>query len=121
MEGERQSEAARAEFDRLAATFAADGSAKVGKMFGHFGLTIGGKAAVCLFHDELVFKLTAPDHAAALALPGAHLWDPSDMGRPMREWVQVPADQRTSFPGLARAALDYVATQAGAGKAKGKK
>lgn len=49
----------------------------------------------------MVFKLTDPDaHARALALEGAHLFDPSGKGQPFREWVVVPeahADQWETF------------------------
>ena len=49
----------------------------------------------------MVFKLPDPDaHARALALEGAHLFDPSGKGQPFREWVVVPeahADQWESF------------------------
>ncbi|HUH15973.1 MAG TPA: hypothetical protein VML35_08825 [Gaiellaceae bacterium] len=49
----------------------------------------------------MVFKLPDPAaHARALALEGAHLFDPSGKGQPFREWVVVPeahADQWESF------------------------
>jgi hypothetical protein len=49
----------------------------------------------------MVFKLTDPDtHARALALEGAHLFDPSGKGQPFKQWVVVPeahADQWESF------------------------
>lgn len=49
----------------------------------------------------MVFKLPDPDaHARALALEGAHLFDPSGKGQPFREWVVVPeahADQWEAF------------------------
>ena len=56
----------------------------------------------------MVFKLTGEDHAAALALEGAELFDPSGMGRAMKEWVVVPPDQAEAWPDLADAAFDYV-------------
>lgn len=49
----------------------------------------------------MVFKLPDPDaHARALALDGAHLFDPSGKGQPFKEWVVVPeahADQWEAF------------------------
>ena len=49
----------------------------------------------------MVFKLPDQDaHARALALDGAHLFDPSGKGQPFKEWVVVPeahADQWESF------------------------
>ena len=39
----------------------------------------------------MVFKLPDPAaHAEALALDGAHLFDPSGKGQPFKEWVVVP-------------------------------
>ena len=45
--------------------------------------------------------------AEALAIKGAHLFDPSGQNRPMKEWVAVPVAQSKEWPGLARAAYDY--------------
>src|SRR3989337_3172163 len=40
----------------------------------------------------MVFKLPDPDaRARALALDGAHLFDPSGKNQPFKEWVAVPA------------------------------
>jgi hypothetical protein len=51
--------------------------------------------------DAMVFKLPDPAaHARALALEGAHLFDPGGKNRPFKEWVVVPeshADQWKSF------------------------
>ena len=56
--------------------------------------------------NGMVFKL--PDeqaHAAALALDGAHLFDPGGNGRPFKEWVVVPAAHTADWPRLAEQAL----------------
>ena len=63
-----------------------------------------------LFQQEAAFKLTGAYHAKALALTGAKLFDPSGKGRPMREWVQVPAAHASSWPVLAAQAAAYVAS-----------
>ena len=55
--------------------------------------------------DAMVFKL--PDAEArerALGLAGAELFEPMS-GRPMREWVQVPATHADKWPALAEQAL----------------
>jgi hypothetical protein len=50
----------------------------------------------------MVFKLTDPDtHARALAVPGAHLFDPSSEGKPFRQWVVVPPEQADEWEPLA--------------------
>ena len=54
----------------------------------------------------MVFKLPEPDvHARALALAGAHLFDPSGEGRPFKEWVVVPEAHVDNWESLAHEAL----------------
>ncbi len=43
---------------------------EAGQMFGKPCYKTGGKAFVCFFQDEMVFKLTGDIHADALALDG---------------------------------------------------
>ena len=64
--------------------------AEQSQMFGKPCFKINGKAFVCFFQDCMVFKLTGNDHAAALKLKGAILFDPSGKGRAMKVWGQVP-------------------------------
>lgn len=82
--------------------------AEKGHLFGKSCFKVSGKAFVCFFQDEMVFKLTGDDHKAALALADAQLFDPSDKGRPMREWVQVPYVHVDRWVELAHAAHKYV-------------
>ncbi len=60
-----------------------------------------GKMIAGFTHGSMVFKLPDADtHAQALALEGAHLFDPSGEGRPFKQWVVVPeghADEWESF------------------------
>jgi hypothetical protein len=68
----------------------------------------GGKmvAGFSAGNDEMVFKLPdASERDEALALGGAHLFDPSGKGRPFKEWVAVPAAHAAEWPRLAEAAL----------------
>jgi hypothetical protein len=56
--------------------------------------------------DAMVFKLVDPErHAEALALDGAHLFDPGGNGRPFRQWVVVPAAHADRWEQLADHAL----------------
>jgi hypothetical protein len=56
--------------------------------------------------DGMVFKLPDPEaHARALALDGAHLFDPGGNGRPFKEWVVVPAAHSEQWESLAEHAL----------------
>lgn len=58
----------------------------------------------------MVFKLTDPHHADALALDGSILFDPSGKGRPMKEWAQVKFEHQKQWAELANAAHDYVSS-----------
>ena len=51
----------------------------------------------------MLFKLAGEDHARALSLKGAHLFEPM-AGRPMKAWVQVPPEHVAQYGDLARAA-----------------
>lgn len=79
-----------------------------GQMFGKPCFKISGKAFICFFRECMVFKLTGTDHATALKLAGAQLFDPSGKGRAMKEWVQVPFAHAAKWKKLAKAAYDYV-------------
>ena len=76
------------------------------QMMGMPALKRGGKLWVGFWKDEMVFKLVdVGDREAALALDGAHLFDPGERGRPMKEWVVVPQAHATRWPHLAEQAL----------------
>jgi hypothetical protein len=78
------------------------------KMFGMPTLKAGGKAFAGLFQDAMVFRLGGDAHSRALALPGAHVFDPSGTNRPMRQWVVVPPEHAESWDDFAREALGYL-------------
>ena len=100
------SEASRLEYDRIAERLAVEAGVKPGQMMGMPTLFFGGKAFAGLFGEAMIFKLEGEAHAAALASPGASLFDPSGMGRPMKAWVQVPSDLAAEWPRLANLALE---------------
>ena len=65
-----------------------------------------GKMVAGFTRGAMVFKLTDPEqHAEALALDGAHLFDPSGQGKPFRQWVVVPAAHADRWEALAAHAL----------------
>lgn len=82
--------------------------AEQGKLFGKSCFKIKGKAFVCFFEKEMVFKLNAPFHKDALDLKGAQLFDPSGKKRPMKEWVQVPFLHKEKWKEFANEAMNYV-------------
>ena len=69
-------------------------------------LKINGKAFAGLYGDDMVFKLHGRAHEQAIALSGAHLFDPSGMGRPMKQWVQVAHEHADRWAELGRNALE---------------
>ena len=65
-----------------------------------------GKMVAGFTRGAMVFKLTDPaQHAEALALDGAHLFDPSGQGKPFRQWVVVPAAHADRWEAFAAHAL----------------
>jgi|tagenome__1003787_1003787.scaffolds.fasta_scaffold20082750_1 hypothetical protein len=78
-----------------------------GAMFGMPCAKAGGKAFMGWYDDGVVFKLDQEPRERALELPGAHLFEPM-AGRPMREWVVVPAEHDQSWPQLAEEALTKI-------------
>ncbi len=81
---------------------------EVSQMFGKPALKVKGKAFACFFENEMVFKLTGEDHARAIQLSDAKLFDPSGSGRAMKEWVQVPGKHKKEWKKFAEAAMNYV-------------
>jgi hypothetical protein len=107
-EEKRMPSTPRAEYDNVVNEMVASSPSKSSKMFGMPCLKNElGKAYAGFYQEAMVFKLTSPAHAEALALSGAQLFDPG-MGRPMKEWVVVPADHAARWLNLAKAAMKYV-------------
>jgi hypothetical protein len=78
------------------------------QMMGYPSLKRNSKLVACfsVADDAMVFKLADPAvHAGALALEGAHLFDPGGRGRPFKEWVVVPPAHAERWAELAQAAL----------------
>ena len=78
------------------------------QLFGKPCFKVNGKAYICFFQNEMVFKLSGDDHATALNLAGSQLFDPSGKQRPMKEWVQVPGTHSSQWLALAKSAQSYV-------------
>ena len=94
-------------WEELVANVTARHPVRESKMFGMPCLKReDGKVVAGYWKDGgVAVKLTDATHReAALALPGADLFDPG-MGRPMREWVHVPADQSGEWERLVEQAL----------------
>jgi hypothetical protein len=99
----------------IAAELNSDQDVTVGKWFGKPCLKVGDKVFAAGWGGDIAFKLTGEAHAQALQVEGAHLFDPRGKGHPMKEWVQIPAAQSSTWSHFARLACEYVA---GAAQAK---
>ena len=82
--------------------------AEQSQMFGKPCFKINGKAFICFFQNEMVFKLTGDTHEEAISLDGSQLFDPSGKKRPMKEWVQVSFSNKDKWTKFAKAASKYV-------------
>ena len=82
----------------------------VTKMFGMPSLKVAGKLFAGVYGASMVFKLGGDAHAMALKLKGAEIFDPSGMGRAMKEWVVVPSAHAQRWKDLAGQACDYVSS-----------
>jgi len=78
---------------------------RASSMFGMPTLKLNGKAIGGLWGDAMTFKLAPEALADALRIEGAHQFDPSGLGRPMKAWVVVPLEQSGEWERLARLAL----------------
>lgn len=97
-------EAGRARFDAVVEELKNELDIVSGSMFGMPSVKRrGGKIFAGLFGDDMVVKLAGDAHRRALALDGAHLFEPM-AGRPMKAWVQVPPTHETQWAELARTA-----------------
>ncbi|MBC7631500.1 hypothetical protein [Aeromicrobium sp.] len=87
-----------------------------GALFGSRSLTYEGKAFASFRGERLAVKLVggSATHTEALALDGVQPFDPSGKGRPLKDWVAVPASQGQAWPRLTEAALAAVLGQGGA-------
>jgi hypothetical protein len=99
----------------IAAELSSGQDVTVGRWFGKPCLQVGGKVFAALWGGDMAFKLTGQAHVEALQVEGAHLFDPRGKGHPMKEWVQIPAAQSSTWSHFARLACEYVA---GAAQAK---
>ncbi len=80
--------------------------ARASRVFGMPCVKRSGRVVFGLSRTGMVFKLTDPDtRGRALAVPGAHLFDPSGRGEPFRHWVVVPPLQAGEWEALAYEAL----------------
>ncbi len=79
---------------------------RASQVFGMPCVKRSGRVVFGLSRTGMVFKLTDPAaHARALAVPGAHLFDPSGRGEVFRQWVVVPPERADEWEPLAAEAV----------------
>jgi hypothetical protein len=107
MAGADNTEASGQLYDDLAEEFQHRG-ATAGAMFGRRALKREGKVFAVLQDDALACSLgiETTAHAAALGIPGAHLFDPGRRGRPFKDWVSIPLEQSAQWHEFAIAAFE---------------
>lgn len=79
-------------------------------MFGNYAGFANGNMFLCLFGDEVAVRLRDTDRTELLSLTGSRPFEPMP-GRPMKEYIVLPAHWRTS-PALAEAWVDRSLTYA---------
>ncbi|MFK7757861.1 MAG: hypothetical protein AB8B53_13105 [Flavobacteriales bacterium] len=83
--------------------------ASLGQMFGKPCGKLNKKAFVAFYQDQMVFKIGKEEIAELLhKYEGAQNWDPSGKGRPMKDWIQVPAEFSNHWEGLAEKAIGHL-------------
>lgn len=100
------------QLQQIASRFNPDQAVSTGNWFGKPCLKVGGKVFAVIAGAEMAFKLSGADHAEALRLPGACLYDPRGTGSPLRAWVQLPAAQAAHWVRFAHLARATVASAA---------
>jgi len=79
---------------------------RASKVFGMPCVKRAGRVVFGLSRTGMVFKLTDPEaHARALAVSGAHLFDPSGRGEVFRQWVVVSPAHADEWEALAYEAV----------------
>jgi hypothetical protein len=98
---------AKERFDEIADDLVArNADVTLSQMMGMPAVKRARKLWVGFWKGEMVFKLVDPaERERALALEGAHLFDPGERDRPMKEWVVVPEAHAKEWPNLAERAL----------------
>lgn len=96
-------------YNEIGQQFADQYGTSVGQMFGKPCLKTDKKAFSAFFKGEMVFKLGQQEiNLLRDKYPNSTNWDPSSKKRPMKDWLQVPADYSDDWVSLAKQALDHV-------------
>ncbi|MEO5533553.1 MAG: hypothetical protein ABIR17_00280 [Pseudolysinimonas sp.] len=94
------------EFDAVVSALGKD--VRRSQMMGYPSITRDGKMIGCFDTHGLGVKLgrSTPEHAAALAVPGATIFTPGNSGRLFYDWVTLPPSASDTWTDWMRAAID---------------
>ena len=96
-------------FDEIGQELNEQYGTETSQMFGKPCLKLNKKAFAAFFKEEMVFKIGQQEVKLLLEkYPGSANWDPSGKKRPMKDWLQVPAEFQEDWKALAFKALNYV-------------
>jgi hypothetical protein len=99
-------------YETIAAGFRGQPGVTEGTGFGSSpGLRVSGKIFMMLVKGQLVLKLPK-QRVDELVASGAGFPFDSGRGRPMKEWVSIPAERGTGWESLAREAMLFVSSGA---------
>lgn len=76
-------------YGEVVQTLLSDPRVSEANMFGMPALKIGGKAFAGLWKKQLVVKIGVPRVQELLQAKAGRQFDPSGMGRPMKEWIAI--------------------------------
>jgi len=96
------------ELARLMSAVADRPDVTMGRALANMGLMTGGKLFAFIKDGGLVLKLPAGRIDVLIESHDATRFD-RGQGKPMREWVVVPASASDEWPALTREACDFVA------------
>ena len=83
------------------------------KMFGGIAAKVNGQMFAGLFAKSFIVKLSEKDHAEALGLDGASVFDPMGNGRLMKDTILMPEEtfgEDAELRSWLRRALDHTVT-----------
>lgn len=95
-------------FAAVQAAFLPRHGVEASRMFGSEGLKINGKVFAMNVKGQLVVKLAANRAAQLVADEQANIFDPGH-GRPMKQWIAIPAAAELDWCVLAEEAMALVA------------
>jgi TfoX/Sxy family transcriptional regulator of competence genes len=96
-------------FSNVASAFLSRPGVETSRMFGSEGLKTGGKVLAMQVKGALVLRLSKALAEQLVGSGKASVFDPGH-GRPMKQWIAVPATSDLNWRAPAEEAFDLVST-----------